>query len=208
MRLFFRAWTSVKRQMGRTLALFLILFLLGVTIVGALSVSSAIHRADQNLRRRLPAIATVISDDVALDQYAQTHGYFPENWSMTPELIEEIGNLPYVRLFDYAVLARYTFFSRNLILPMDSAPYLEAPIEADIAIDQMMAMSLPVEDLETFLLKAVHNPHIADIEGGLISLVEGRAFIESEMEVGANHVAIISQAFADANHLALGDTFT
>jgi len=208
MHLFFRSWISIKRQTGKVLPLFLIVFLLGLMVSSALSVSQAINRTDERLRQQLPAIATVIMDYDALDEYIDIHGSNPDGLSMTPDIIEKIGNLPYVRLFDYAVLARYAFFSQDLVLPMDPSLYSETPILEEVVLEQLTSMSLPVEGLETFLLKGVYNYQVADIEAGLITLIEGRTFTEGEMENGANHVALVSQAFTHANDLVLGDVFT
>lgn len=143
-----RALTSMTRQIGKTALLFFMLIFLGTFVSGAISVSRAIQLAAFNLRRNIPAIATIDHDNDAIVEYIDNHGKWSD-WesSLTSDMIEEIGSLPYVERFDYAILS-HDFFSRDLKLPHDATPYLETGLEEAIITDWLSQLSLEVEGLE------------------------------------------------------------
>jgi len=203
-----RAKISIVRQPIRSFILFTLFILLGSTTVGAISVHRAIEVTAVNLKRQTPAIATIIQDNDALFEYIEFHDRWPsyESTFLTAEIIESIGNLPYVRAFDYALISQ-EFYSRELVLPHDLALYASLGIE-DVFIEQMLdRFSLGMDGFEHFRLKGIHNPIVVDIEEGAIELVSGRVFTEEEIQL-ASAVTLISQAFADANHLDVGSTLT
>ena len=204
MHIFKRGWVSVKRRPLKSLTLFLIIFILGNMAAGAISVSLATTATETNLRRRIPAIATIIQDHDALEHYLATYGDWPEaeGWDLTPALIETIGNLPYVRAFDYTV-RNGAFFSRELVLPTDPNPYLGLNILEEVILERLHGFSLGVKGLEQFVLHGVYHRFLLDLEEGTIELVEGRIFTEDEMSQPA-YVALVSQAFAEANQLLVG----
>ena len=207
MNLMKRAWLSILRQRGKSLILFAVLILLGSFTVGAISVSQAIQITEQNLRRQIPPIATIIQDNDSLLDYVDATGEWPVwDFSLTAVIIETIGHLPYVRTFDYAFVST-GFFSRELVFPMNLEPYLATGFDEAVLLDWLHSLSMGIEGLERMSVRGVYNPLLTNIQAGVIDLVAGRTFTEEDIQLGES-VAIISQAFAEENQLTIGSTFT
>ena len=208
MNIFKRGMVSLKRQFVKTIALFFIVLLLGSLTASAISVSRAVQTTEVNLRRRIPAVATVIHDNERILEDIALYGddALP-GWegSLSSEMIEAIGNLPYVRAFDYAIMSLY-FYNQELMLPMNPEPYLGIDHAVEGVILENLAWSSNPLGLNHLLVKGVYHPNVLDIEEGLIELVEGRVFRSEEMDQ-AMPVALVSQDFADLNHLSIGSTF-
>ena len=186
MNFFKRAMTSIKRRPGKSVILLLLVFILGNIISGAISIQQAVGNTEANLRRNLPAVATVNKDWDAQYRHQDTTGE-NINEEITPEIIRQLGELDYVKEFDYS--ATMQLFSSELERFSHPDPEMEW---ADWDY-------LEVEGLNQFRLKGVHNPEILDINAGVIELVQGRVFTEQDMQSfnSVNSVAIISQEFAD-----------
>ena len=56
-------------------------------------------------------------------------------------------------------------------------------------------------------LKGVHGINLLDAEEGVIEVVQGRTFTETEVR-NLTYVALISQNLAELNELGIGSTFT
>ena len=204
---FKRACISMVRRPGKSVIMFFIVFLLGMMTSGAISVSQAIITTEANLLRRIPPFATINSDSDAMDEHEKIYGERPILEPLTPEIFTNIGQLPYVRAFDYTYYG-YNFFSSDLVLPTDPAPYSDIEwLEEEVVLDHLLINSYRQElgDMERFTLKGIYHPLVMDLEGGLIKLVSGRVFTEQEMNQ-SEPVILISQAFADANNLDVGAT--
>ena len=173
-----RIFISIKRNIWKSTILFLMLFLLSSLMASAILVRNAVLTTDKNLRTQLPAVATI----------AESHSR-----QINPQTIHEVGELPYVRTFDYSFVSR--FYSSGLEMVI-----LEG------SDDILGASHLPVDGLEDFWVKGVHHAGIVDIEEGLIELVSGRTFTEEEIKQG--NVAIISEDLMIKNQLNLGDVIT
>lgn len=192
-----RAIIQIVRNWGKTLILFLLLFLLSVLSASAILVRHAILTTDENLRRQLPAIATISQDILAHELANQYAGVTLPVDAVRATMIREIGALPYVRQYDYTSW-RLSFFSDDLFRTFEWYSLLEAEL---IDFQSLRVAGL---DFENFVLKGVQNPLIADIEAGLIDLFSGRVFTEEEIELGSP-VVLVSNDFAIANNLQLGD---
>ncbi|MCL1990949.1 MAG: ABC transporter permease [Defluviitaleaceae bacterium] len=96
----------------------------------------------------------------------------------TREEITSIGNLSYVSAYDFTMST--FFYSQELSW-----------------IDTM--------DPGFFTAWGVNNPNIADVEAGLISLVEGRVFTQEEIDTDAL-VMMIPRRIALMNDLSIGST--
>jgi len=168
---------------------------------GAISMSRAIVNTDVALRRRLPAIATLRFDNEAI--FAENHELI-EIEPIRPELLTEVGQLSYVRMFDYHISQQ--FFSRELVRTFDVN--LFDLLEEDTESTDWRSLSAQgVIGLESFDLRGVAHPDVLDMEAGLIDLVEGRTFTEEEVETGAP-VVVASRSWLEDNDLVLGDNFT
>jgi len=170
-------------------------------ISGAVSVHRAIVNTDQNLRHQLPAIATIRQDEEAISHALDEEIDIEGIEVVRGPLIREIGQLPYVRLFDYTAWG-FNFFSDSLIRVFDRELFLDLGVPQE-SIRDVQSLRYHSINFEQFILKGVHHPDVADIEAGLIQLVEGRTFTADEVE-NSQHVVIVSQSFLDNNNLYLG----
>ena len=206
MNIFKRSLTSVLRQPVKSLILFLLLIILGSMMTGAIAVGNAIQVAERNLRRSIPAVATLDHDTQAVLAYIDEYEDFPD-WesSLTSQIIEEIGNLPYVRAFDYAILDSTSFFSRELVFSRNPEPYLITGLDEAVILSNLDQLSLNMNGLQLLNVRGIYHHQVFDLQEGLIELLEGRIFTEEEMRTGTP-VVLISAAFAEANHLEVGST--
>jgi len=179
-------------NLSKTVTLFLIVFVLGTVLSGAISVRQAIQNTDVNLRGDLPTVAIVEMDIDALHEHEILTGQWPEDLSgLSPQTLEEIGALPYVRNFDYSV--------EMGLLSDDLERY---------AIDDEMSVDMGMGDRWTQLnIKGVRSANFFELEEEVIELVSGRSFEEHEV-INLNYVALVSQNFARMNNLHIGSTFT
>jgi len=197
-----QGFISISRQWKKSLLLFLSVFLVGSLVAVALSVHNVILITETNLRRRIPPFATIIRDNDAIINFVESTGEWPE-LHLTAELIEAIGDLPYVREFDYS-LRGDNFFSRSLRLSTDPTPYLDTFWGNPDGLEELLSsFSVGVEGIERLQVKGIANSLVLDIENEVIELIQGRIFTDLEM-MEAEPVVLISQAFASANHLTVG----
>lgn len=201
---FKRIKIQLLRQKGKTLTLFALISLLSSLSAGALLTRQAIMNTDLALRAQLPAVATIHLDQDAVHEEERITGVMPSFvGQLTPTTIREIGELPYVRLFDYTAWG-FNFFSEVLIRYFEPNLFLNVDQEL-VVVDDFESLSLQLPShLEQFSLRGVHSPHVAMIETGVLELVDGRVFTADEVTHGLP-VTLVSQGFLEANHLALGD---
>lgn len=205
MNLLKRAWLSIRRRLGKFMLFLSCVFLLAVLMSGAFSVQQAITNTDAALRAQLPAVATLVIDVEASQEYFEETGTFPED-TVTPSTIREIGALSYVEAFDYTAWG-FNFFSSELnrAFNADLFSHLDLP---ESGIRDTGSLSYWEETpLEQFTLKGGQHPDILDIEVGLIELRAGRTFTKEEVET-LSYVAVVSQDFLSVNNLSLGSILT
>jgi len=126
---------------------------------------------------------------------------------VTRVLLETIGDLPYVREFDFA--SYDWFFSSELSRPNDISLYTSIDWFDEFTVSQLLlegSRQTETDIFEPFVVKGVHHPAVIDLEEGIIELLAGRVFTEAEIE-NDSLVALVSQTFANANHLSVGSTF-
>jgi len=200
MNFFKRAMISLKRQLGKAIILFLLFFILGNLLSGALSVRQAIVNTENNLRARLPAIATVDIDREAWrnEQYerylltGEDSFFVPD--ALNPEIIKQIGELSYVRDFDFTM--PISLFSREL------NRYWNPLVDKNWDIWSLMVL-FPELEIERFILQSVYSFYMLDVQENLISLAEGRLFTQEELDQGSP-VILVSSNFAEHNQLTIG----
>ena len=182
-----RGIISVRRRWSKSLILFIIIFVLGNMISGAISIVQAVGNTEKNIRNQMTPIATIISDEEKVNELYQKYG---ENYDFSPvslDVIKQIGELPSVKYFDYSISTNME--SSSLKLPDETPDSGEA------------------EDVvRYFRLTGVQNPELTGIMEGKIRLVSGRTFSEKEIS-DLSYKAIISQKFADVNELTVGSKF-
>jgi len=205
MKIFKRATTNIMRQPGKSMILLFLVFILGTVLAGAISIRGAMITTEESLMMRLPAISTIEFD------WESAHANTAEDVLLstvmgrsqpTREVLHTIGNLPYVRSYDFNFSPM--FFSRDLlwsIMEIDEARFPEGENMNTLAwvLDSVGAMG---GTLAMFTGRGVANPELTDIEAGLITLTDGRTFTQEEIDRDAP-VVVVSEAFARANHLSI-----
>ena len=119
----------------------------------------------------------------------------------TIEEMSAIGNLPYVRAYDFTLRAH--FQSRELFMPEMNVDMEKIPVDQQGMIEWITRSPRELGGAaDEFHGKGVHNPEITDITTGLITLLQGRTFTQEELNTNAN-VVIISEALARTNNLSV-----
>jgi len=191
-----RAIISIKRQPVKSVTFFALIFLLSSLTAGAITVRQAIHNTDANLRRRMPTI-TMVEAETAF--YEETNEWSLEELPvLTPELIREVANLPYVEFFDYAIDVGHWSVTSNELEPWTG---------------EELGVFWPTWNYSVGLgaylrPRGVSSPEFIEARQGLIELVDGRTFTEEEL-VNRTEVTpvIISSELARLNDLEVGSTF-
>lgn len=207
MKQFKRARVSIIRQPSKSLILFAIIVILGIFSSGAITISQAIQNTENNLLRRIPPLATVTVDVDANVEHMNLHGEWPQLQAVTREILEAIGDLSYVREFDFA--SYDWFFSSELSRPQDIALYTNIDWFNEFTVMQLLmegSRQTEADIFEPFVVKGVHHPTVLDLEEGIIELIAGRVFTQAEIE-NDSLVALVSQAFANTNRLSVGSAF-
>ena len=203
-----RAFLQVKRQNSKHGLLLIFVLVLGTFLSGALSVRHAIQATEEMILLQVPAVATISLDMANANAYHDLAGLdrslLYHNRPTTHQL-SSIGNLPYVRAYDYYISA-----------PLFSFEYEWSVIDVDITQVRAMdenSVNFTINHFASlgrpyamFPVMGVSNPNITDIQSGLIRLVDGRVFNEDEINDG-NLVAVVSNDFVEINNLKIGDYF-
>jgi len=199
MKIFRRAITSILRQSGKTIILLLLVFILGTTIAGAISVESAISNTHTNLRANMPAVVTTFFDfntfNTTIDWNTVEDGALPPSWArerVTAEHVHLLSALDYVETYDYVI--------RDSFLAFDLQGY----------VPEALSWHQWEREFDRFIIFGGSNVDPVHIQNEMITLTQGRAFEEIELSMGTTpnrSVAIISEALANENNLSIGSTF-
>lgn len=200
-----RAYLSLKQQPMKTIILFLIFLSLSALTAGVLVIREAIQVTEVNLHRQIPPVATILTDVDLITDYWELNGEWPQMDSLSSEILNTIGEIPYVHTFDYSIWSEQ-FFSGSLDFPMRAELYDPLGFSKE-GIRSMLLPNIIGDELKRFTIHGVANPIIADIAYGNLQLVDGRVFTESEIEK-ATPVAVVSREFALVNELSVGDYFS
>ena len=172
--------------------LFVIIFVLGNIIAGAISIRQAITLNEINLYNNMNPFATVTFDSERITAlYQNDPGFIPDPLSV--ETIKSLGALPYMKYFDYYM--ELVLASRTL----EKSSYA--------ASENQTIISRTDEERKHFTLKGVRNPEIFDMKDDKIRLVAGRIFTEQEID-RLSYLAIVSESFAVTNDLTVGSRIT
>lgn len=184
-----RALKSVTRKKGRSIILFLVIFILGNVIAGSVAIEQSTKNVEKETKRQMGATATIAMDYEKLDHDQQKNPEkFEDNddfWkSPNIEVYEQIGQLPYVKYFDYS-------------------------IPSQIGTDHFKGFQSDYvsygDGIENhFNIKGVNRKEVVDIDEGLIKLQEGETFSDKDIKEGTNSV-LVSKEVAEQNNLSVGD---
>lgn len=186
-----RGLKSVTRRKGRSLILFLVVFILGNVIAGAVSIEQSTKNVEIATKKQMGARATIDMDYERFDKEYQKN---PEKFENNDEIFkspslkeyEAIGQLPYVKYFDYSVPGYVGTNKIKGYMPEDGG------------------VSYGGGSKHQFSMKGVNRKEIVDVEEGLIKIVEGSTFSEKDIQDGTQNV-IISKEVAELNNLSVGD---
>lgn len=197
-----RTFRALRSEVKQSLSVMVVFFSMLILASGAISVRQAIINTDVNLRRQLPAIATIHLDEEAFLQFREEASDWVDVDLLTGNMIRDIGSLPQVRAYDYTAWG-YDFFSESISRPFLTEMYLSNHPESAVPNDfhSLRARGALVEQ---FILRGTQNSEPLDVKAGLIQLVQGRLFEEWEIAQGAS-VALVSDEFLNENQLQLGD---
>ena len=188
-----RAMTSISRKPGKTVILLLLVFVLGSIIAGAIATSGAINNTEANLRRNMRPIVSLEMDWQTIEEIAIETDEWTQPEQITADLIREIGALPYVSHFDYSIRTSLTSFELERYEPSDGSIHWGA------------------ENEPTWLdFIGVSRPELIYVEEGIIELVDGRMFTETDVNDLPPHqsVVIVSRDFLETNQLSIGQVIT
>lgn len=193
-----RALKSVTRKKGRSLILFLVVFILGNVIAGAVAINQSTKNVEQQTKAKLGATATVELDYEKLnkdqeenpEKYANMSDAEMQELYSQPKLenYEAIGQLSYVKYYDYSLPA---------YMGTNKAKSYTTDEDGEISYGGVVTSS--------FEVRGVNRKEVVDVEEGKIKLVEGTTFSENDIQNGTNNV-LISKEVAELNHVGVGDT--
>lgn len=183
---FKRAWISLKRLAVKSVILFLLIFLMGALLSGALLARNAINEIEDNLMKRLPSIVEPLPRIAGASDLWVEQIILMDN-QLTAEIVQELGSWPEVRTYDFTLT--------TTVWSLDLEP----------GISTWLTQNVP-NSSHHFHLIGSNNHLITGIESEMLELVVGRTFTPEEMHSDA-HLAIVPHAFAQANDLSIGSTF-
>lgn len=186
-----RGLKSVTRRKGRSFILFLVIFILGNVIAGAVSIEQSTKNVEIETKKSMGARATIEMDYERFDEdYQKNPEKFENNEDvyLPPNLkeLEAVGQLPYVKYFDYSVSGYIGTNKIKAYSPEDGG------------------VSYGGSTKYQFNVRGVNRKEIVDVEEGLIKIVEGATFSEKDITDGTQNV-LISKEVAELNNLSIGD---
>lgn len=184
-----RGLLEIIRKKGKSFILLAVIFILGNVIAGAISIQQATGNVESTIKDRLGAAATLELDQEELDKLSEAEWQEVVFEEIDVDLIKQIGELSYVKYYDY---------SMSIYLGSES---IESYQGEDMDVD--FIMEGPSTD---FRLNGINYAPVIDFEEEKANLVDGRVFSQEEVDNGTS-VAIISKKLAEENNLSVGDTF-
>lgn len=191
MNFLFRPFVYLSRGISKTFAFLMIVFVLGCVVACAISVQRAIQNTNANLRIAMPAVASIQVDEIAITEY---HGLTGDRVNLEPltmDMLTEIGTLSYVRDYDISTAASLAGYRLERVIAGEDT-------RLDVDVDVMW---------ELVDLKGISNPDLLDAQEGVIEIISGRTFTESEAR-SLSYTVLISENFAHLNGLGVGSTLT
>lgn len=186
-----RGLLSISRKKTKSLLLFLIIFILGNVMAGAIAIRQGADNVEKNIKQQLGAVVTLDVDYQAFEKQMQENPENPPEWpqALDSDMLTTIGQSSYVKSYDFTT--QTTLGSENL------EPWLD-PEYAEWAGDD------PYRKYYGFNLKGTEYPPVMLIEEGKATLIDGRTFTQEEITRGTGS-ALIHTQLAEYNNLSVGD---
>lgn len=181
-----RALASITRRKGKSLILFLVIFILGNVIAGAIAIQQSTGNVERKMKADLGATATA-EVDPNLDWNTLGENETVDN--LSESTIQEIGELSYVKSYDYSIngyVSTSEFKTIQYEWEDGSSSYSSS--------EEQLGLMLRGTNLETPMIFA----------DKIANLVDGRYFTQEEIDSGAQ-VGIFSQKIAEENGFSVGD---
>jgi putative ABC transport system permease protein len=199
MNFFKRAAVSIIRRKGKTIILLALIFVLGNVIAGAVSIEQAVKNTEKAVMRGINPIATIqlskdkISGEVewGADDATEKFRALWSKYQLTPEQIEQFGELSSVDYLEYSNICR--LFSRD--------------IQRYVPPQSVINGTEDSSNGAYFEFTGGQSPEILDCKMGVIEMTDGSTLTEAEISEGENKV-VVSKAFAETNGLYVGAVFT
>ena len=193
MKLYKRSLTSIFRQPIKTLIFFIIIVLVSMLTAASILARQAIVNTELNLRRRMPAVTTIMQDS---QRIFEESGEWPSFEILMPDTIREIGQFAQVADFDYSIDVFRGITASGL------KPWQD--LENRMYNHFMYDMDLGVE----FIVEGVSSPNFINIRESFIELCNGRTFTEYEFpSLIEPFPVVISKEFAQINNLSIDSEF-
>jgi len=193
MGIFKRALTCLSKNYKKSLLLFSIIAVLGSLLSGALYVREAAIQGGIHLRRRTPAVFTLgLDPEWTHEQLLQTGIPFHETWEWEWELLAPINQLPHVESVFFTNQLIGNFFDLNHYFPVTFDFEPTGFVEGQP---------------RNFIMRGISQEIPAMVEQGIMELVEGRVFTESELADRNKEVpapVLMSRSLAQRNGLTVG----
>lgn len=185
-----RAISSIVRRKGKSVILFLVVFILGNVIAGAVAIQQSTTNVEVETKKKMRPVATVEMDYEAYEKEMSAAAAGEDQAINEPKVkdYEKISKLPYVK--------RYNLFISSGV----------GTNKLKGVTDPNGGMSYGGSSKYMFSLKGYNNKDILDVSEGLIKLTEGDGFTDNDIKKGSDAV-IISQEVAEKNNLSVGDNF-
>jgi len=185
-----RVKSSLIKNMGKTVILLFLITILGTLAMGSIIAENAVNNTIDHLKRRLPPVITLTGNQEVVDELytraEQSQGYAVHLFEpLTREQIHQIGELPYVRHYEYS-------------------------ISASALVREWKRYGIEAMDITFIIFEGILRPEVIAIEEGLLELRYGRVFTAEEVSASRiDRVApvLITQEVAELNELFIGDTF-
>jgi len=194
MNIFKRASTYIKRNLFHSLALFLLILLLGILSLGSVTTIKIISATEDNLWLNLPGVAMIEYDQYKSEVYFARYGTWPSP-HVSHELIEEVAQLSYINRV-YSILPHFMI-----------AEGLDIYWPNNVRRNIMSFRYMGIYHVESFRAFGVSNPIFAELSFGIINVISGSSFTYEHIATSAP-VILISQEFATNNGLAVGSHVT
>jgi len=186
-----RAIINVKRKIGKSVILLILVFILGNIIAGAISIREALKNTENSIRKNVGVVASIEVDYDAI--YESGDDTIWDNMPiLSVDAIKSIGSLKMVKFYDYS-------------LSISLSSKVVKRIEAEMGI---IAKPFDSGEYEAYFnLTGVENKEIAYLKNGQGKIISGRHFTDEEIKNGSN-VIVVSKEFAELNNLSIGSKIT
>lgn len=189
-----RGLTSIARRKSKSIILLILIFILGNVIAGAISIEQAVKNTEKNIRNQIGGIATV---EVDYNKIPQDPNFDYETIEyISADAINKIGQLPYVKDYDYITQTG-----------LETAELKHYRNEDSTNVTMGLSSVMQSYYNNMFWVKAVKHLDVLDFKQGNGSIVEGRTFREEDTKDEKNPI-IITQKLAELNNLNVGSVIT